>query len=130
MTLPETPSSPAQAKRVLIVDDDAIIADLLAQFVEDAGHTVSVAHDGRSALVMAQEMRPHVVLQDINLPDMDGYELARRLRSMDGIGAVTIAALTGNCRQTDKRLAIDAGIDRHFVKPVGIQELIDFVNVS
>lgn len=129
MSPPETPSSPARGKRILIVDDDAIIVDLLAQFLQDAGHTVVTAHDGRSALLRAQEMRPQLVLQDINLPDMDGYALARRLRSEAGPGTLTIAALTGNSRHTDKRLAIEAGIDRQFVKPVGIQELIDFINL-
>ena len=120
--------SSASGKRVLIVDDDAMMVDILAELLEDVGHAVSTANDGQAALLAARERRPDVVLLDIDLPVMDGYELARQLRKDPHMGTVTIAALTGHGRRGDKRLAFEAGIDRHFCKPVSIQELIAFIN--
>jgi len=128
MSPQETPLSSAQGKRVLIVDDDLMMVDILAQLLEGAGHVVSTANDGHAALLAAQQIRPDVVLLDIDLPGMDGYELARRLRADPDVGAITIAALTGHGRRADKHLAFQAGIDRHFCKPVGSQELIAFIN--
>ena len=128
MTLQETPLSPIQGKRVLIVDDDTMMVDILAQLLDSAGHTVTTAHDGQDALAKALEVKPDVVLLDIDLPGMNGYELARRLREDPDMGVISIAALTGHGRQADRHLAFEAGIDRYFCKPVGSPELIAFIN--
>ncbi len=87
------------------------------------GADVAVAYDGLSALNVLQSDRPSVVLLDIGMPDMDGYELARRARSLDG-NDLMIIALTGWGQERDRGLSKAAGIDHHFVKPVNLDELM------
>lgn len=115
-------------KRVLVVDDSVDIAQTLALILEDFGHNVAIAYDGPSALTKAEEHDPEVILLDIGLPGMDGYEVARRLRANPRMRAKTIAAITGYGQESDKQLAMDAGFNRHFTKPVDIKTLETFVN--
>src|SRR5207249_8161537 len=86
------------------------------------GHDVRTARDGPSALQNAAEHPPEVVLLDIGLPGMDGYEVARRLREQKG-PYVTLVALTGYGGEEDKRRSMDSGFDHHLVKPVGTEDL-------
>lgn len=81
------------------------------------GHEVHVAHDGPSALAVAASYRPHVVFLDIGMPGMDGYETARRMRELPGMGNVVLAALTGWGQQEDRRRTAEAGFNHHLVKP-------------
>jgi CheY-like chemotaxis protein len=109
--------------RVLCVDDDPDIAEALAQLLRDLGHEVRVAHGGAEALALAEGYRPEVVLLDIGLPDMDGYEVARRLRRQPGLEATRLVAVSGYGREEDRRQSRAAGIEHHLVKPVKAADL-------
>lgn len=87
------------------------------------GQEVRVAHDGPSALAVAEEFRPEVVLLDIGLPGMDGHEVARRLRGRPEFEGVLIVALTGWGQGDDRRRSQEVGIDHHLVKPVDPESL-------
>ena len=82
------------------------------------GHHVQTKHDGPSTLAAVREHKPDVVVLDIGLPQMDGYEVARRLRAMPGGEAMMLIALTGYGQSEDKQRSHDAGFDYHLVKPV------------
>ena len=112
------------AARVLVVDDNADAAQMLATLLEAHGHAVSVAYDGSSGLACAQRERPDVMLLDIGLPDMDGHELARRLRASSDTAGATLIALTGYGQSEDRERAREAGFDRHLVKPADLSELL------
>jgi len=110
------PRSPS--RRVLVVDDNRDAADITHALVEAWGHAVRVAYDGRSALEIAAEFRPDVVLLDIGLPGMDGYEVAARLRTEAGCATTVLVAFTGYGQEEDRRRVRNAGFDEHLVKPV------------
>ena len=114
---------PARRKRVLIVDDNADVADSLAALVGVLGHDASVLHNGRDALRVAPAAPPDVVLLDIGMPGMDGFEVARRLRSFPELAGTRIVACTGYGREDDVRKIREAGFERHFTKPVGAAQL-------
>ncbi len=109
--------------RLLVVDDNKDAATSLATLLRLQGHEVQVAHDGPSALAMATSYLPNVVFLDIGMPEMDGYEVARRLRDRPGLGSVVLAALTGWGQQEDRRRTAQAGFDHHLVKPVDAKTL-------
>lgn len=116
----------ATLSRVLVVDDNVDAASTAAELLRLLGHEVGVAHDGREALEKAAQLRPDTVLLDIGLPDIDGYEVARQLRTSirDGaLPAMRLIALTGWGQDKDKRLSAEAGFDLHWVKPVGVEQL-------
>jgi len=117
---PVSSSGPAQAfasERILVVDDNVDAAQALATMLEMEGHTIRTAGDGEEALEIAAQFQPAVVLLDIGLPRLDGYEVERRLRAGGGAGLLLVA-LTGYGQYEDRRAALDAGFDCHFVKPV------------
>ncbi|MFT3770924.1 MAG: response regulator [Minicystis sp.] len=111
------------ARRILVVDDNRDAAVLLAESLSELGHTVYVAHDGPSALRMAEEQIPEIGVLDIGLPVMDGYELARRLREQPALGRIRLIAVTGYGQQEDCRRSEEAGFDAHLVKPVPLDRL-------
>jgi PAS domain S-box-containing protein len=111
------------SRRVLVVDDNHDAADSLALLLRLAGQEVRVAYDGPSALAAAREFAPALVLLDIGMPGMDGYEVARRLRQLPGQERVLLAALTGWGQEEDRRRSLEAGFDRHLVKPLEPEEL-------
>ena len=111
----ETGAGPAKPQRVLIVDDNRDAADSLAQLVTLFGHQADVAHDGYSALARFEERRPDVVLCDIGLPGMNGYEIARRLRGMGT--TARLVAVSGYAQPEDLRESAAAGFDQHVAKP-------------
>jgi len=119
----KTEGRPARRKRVLIIDDNADVADSLAALVGILGHDVSVLRDGRDALRVAPAAPPDIVLLDIGLPGMDGYEVARRLRGFPELARTRIVACTGYGRDDDVRKIREAGFERHFTKPVGAAQL-------
>jgi PAS domain S-box-containing protein len=108
------------ALRVMVVDDNADAAQMLAALLEVQGHAVSVEYDGHGALARARQERPDVLLLDIGLPDMDGYELARRLRAQPESAGATLVALTGYGQQQDRNDAHHAGFDHYLVKPADL----------
>ena len=116
--------SEARAKvRVLVVDDNTDITELMSEALQAQGFQTSVAYDGRGALASWKTFLPHAGVVDVGLPDLDGYEVARKLRTEHGKNAVLIA-VTGYGQPTDRAKASDAGFDHHLVKPVGIGELV------
>jgi len=111
--------------RVLVVDDNADAAQMLAALLEVQGHAVSVEYDARGALARARSEHPDVLLLDIGLPDMDGYELARRLRAQPENAGATLVALTGYGQNQDRAAARQAGFDHYLVKPADLNEVND-----
>jgi CheY-like chemotaxis protein/anti-sigma regulatory factor (Ser/Thr protein kinase) len=109
--------------RLLVVDDNVDAAATLGMLLEACGYLVDVEHDSHRALERARQQRPDVALLDIGLPDMDGNELARRLRADAQTGAIVLVAVTGYGQEQDRRAAFEAGFDHHLVKPVDMDEL-------
>lgn len=105
-------------RRVLIVDDDVDAAEALGELLSDSGHEVATAHDGPQALDRARLCRPDVVLLDITMPEMDGYEVARRMRDDLGLCDALLVALSGYGEDRHLRRAHEAGFDQHVIKPV------------
>jgi two-component system CheB/CheR fusion protein len=110
-------------RRFLVVDDNVDSAESLAELLSLNGHEVRTSHDGADALRAAQAQRPDVILLDIGLPQLDGYEVARRLRRLPDFQAVTLIAMTGYGQEEDRSRARDAGFDHHLVKPVGFEDI-------
>jgi signal transduction histidine kinase/CheY-like chemotaxis protein len=107
-----------QSTRVLVVEDHPDSAETLTMLLQLLGHRVSSVHDGLAALDAVRAEVPDVMIVDIGLPGMDGYEVARRVRETPGLGKVLLVALTGYGSEEDKRRAMAAGFDYHLVKPV------------
>jgi PAS domain S-box-containing protein len=117
------PAAAEGPARVLLVEDNLDAAEALSELLRMWGHEVETAHDGISALRTARQLRPGVVLLDIGLPGMDGYEVARELRSTPGLGSTRLIALTGYGQESDRHRSRLAGIDHHLVKPVDVEQL-------
>jgi len=113
--------------RVLVVEDNPDAAESLVMILEMLGHHVRVAHDGQSAIAQAKANPPDVMLVDIGLPGMDGYEVARRIRHDASLRELILVALTGYGRPEDKARAMMAGFDYHLVKPVDLGALGELV---
>ena len=118
--------SGADARRVMVVDDNHDSADTMAELIRIWGHEVRTANDGPSALECARGFRPQVVLLDVGLPGMDGYELARRLRA-EGLAGTLLVSVTGYGQDEDRRRAAEAGFDHHLTKPVDPDTLLRIV---
>jgi len=113
--------------RVLVVDDNVDSADSIAMLLQVSGHDVRVAYSGPDALERAAEYQPDIVLLDIGLPGMDGYEVARRLRAHTQLEKVKLIAVTGYGQDADRLQSQEAGFDYHLVKPVDAQKLQDLL---
>ena len=121
-----TPTEPVDtaALRILVVDDNHDAAESLAFLLQLAGHETHLAYDGLEAVAAAASLRPEVVLLDIGLPKLDGYEAARRIRAHNGEKRLLLVALTGWGQDEDRRRTAQAGFDAHLVKPVEIDALM------
>jgi len=113
----------ATPRRVLIVDDNADAADMLALLLQLDGHEVQAVYSSRDALERAQSFRPDVMLLDIGLPEINGYEVAQQLRAIPQLRDIRLVAVTGYGRSEDRVRARAAGFDDHLVKPVEAIEL-------
>jgi PAS domain S-box-containing protein len=124
---PGTVATPAAAaggaRRVLVVDDSTDAADSLAMLLELEGHEVSTAYTAAAALEKAERLQPEIAFIDIGLPQMDGYEVARRLRANERCRAIRLVALTGYGQPDDRDQARRAGFDHHLVKPADLQSV-------
>jgi DNA-binding response OmpR family regulator len=116
-------ASPVASRRILIVEDHADTADTMAVFLRYRGHRVDVARSGYAGLVAALATGPEVILLDLEIPGMDGWEVARRLRATGECDDVLIIAITGYGWESDRARSAAAGIDHHLVKPVSMEDL-------
>jgi PAS domain S-box-containing protein len=122
----EPGQSTGRSLRVLVVEDNVDAGDTQSMLLRLYGHTVEVARTGPAALEMASTFRPDVVLLDIGLPGMDGYQVAKRLRDRPEFKNVTLCALTGfTPSEADHQRQIDTGFDHYFVKPVPLAKLLE-----
>jgi signal transduction histidine kinase/CheY-like chemotaxis protein len=117
-----------ERRRLLVVDDHRENADTLATLLASLGHEVATAYDGRTAIELAQQFRPDAVLLDIGLPGMNGYEVARTLRSAPDGARVFLIAVSGYGQDEDRRRSLEAGFDHHLVKPVDPAQLGDIIH--
>jgi len=128
-TLSPPPSTPqhalASGLRVLLADDNVDFAVSLQATLETVGMAVDTVADGRAALAAARERHPDVAILDIGMPGLNGYDLARALRGDPDTADIVLFAVSGWGQASDKALATQAGFDRHFVKPVAVETLID-----
>ncbi len=108
----------APPRRVLIVDDNEDAANSLAMVLQLSGHETASVYTAGDALARAAVFKPEIVLLDIGLPGMDGYEVAQRLRELPGLRNVRLVAVTGYGRADDRLRAREAGFDAHLTKPV------------
>lgn len=104
--------------KVLVVDDNTDAADSLGELLTLTGHQSRTAYDGSEALEIATTFLPDVVLCDLGMPGIDGYEVARRLRALPAMRRATLVALTGWGSETDRERSAEAGFDTHLTKPV------------
>ncbi|RYD35490.1 MAG: response regulator, partial [Verrucomicrobiaceae bacterium] len=109
--------------RLLVVDDNQDAADTMAMLQQLRGHEVRVAYDGPAAISLAEEFLPEVILLDIGLPGMDGFEVARSIRSMPVLEKAFLIALTGYGSESDRAKALAAGFDEHLPKPADLDLL-------
>ena len=116
-------------RRILVVDDDVDAAEALADLLRDYGHQVGTAHDGPGALDSARLNRPDVVLLDIGMPEMNGYEVAKRIRCDLGLGDALLVALSGYGEDRHRHLAREAGFDQHVTKPVDASRLEELLKL-
>jgi CheY-like chemotaxis protein len=114
---------PIPALRVLVVDDNVDAAVSLDLWLRSLGHQTRVAHDGVTALKLAVDFKPDVVLLDIFMPELDGYAVARRLRALKSDRPLRIVAVTGWAEGTDRTQLREAGFDLQLVKPLDMNDL-------
>jgi PAS domain S-box-containing protein len=117
-------AAPKSSLRILIVDDNRDGADSLVMLLRLMGNDTRTAYDGQEGVDVAEEFRPDVMLLDIGLPKLNGYEACRRIREQEGGKDIFLIAVTGWGQEDDRRRSADAGFDRHLVKPVDPQELM------
>lgn len=122
---PEPVAEERRPRRVLVIDDHRDSADGLGQLLSIHGHRVDVAYDAHAGLQEARRSRPDVVVCDIGLPGMDGYQVARRLREDDRTAGIVVIALSGYGDEGTVSRSLDAGFDRHLTKPVDPEDLLD-----
>jgi PAS domain S-box-containing protein len=117
----------AAPREILVIEDNLDAGQTLAEVLELEGHHVRVARDGRSGLELAHKQHPDVVLCDIGLPDIDGYEVARALRRDEDLRGTHLVAVSGYAQPEDRKAARDAGFDAHLAKPPDLVELMNVV---
>ena len=125
MSYPETKPQKAvsDVRRILIADDNADALESLATLLGLNGHQVFRAPDGEAALRVVEQLKPEIALLDIGMPRVDGYEVARRIRRLQGGKNIMLVALTGWGQESDRRRAQEAGFDAHLTKPVDLDRL-------
>ena len=126
MTDSKVPSS--RAHRILVVDDSKDAANSMAMLLRLSGHYVQVAFDGASALSLANEQKPEIILLDLGLPRMDGYSVIQVLRERPATSDALVIAVTGYGQTSDRDHTTEAGFDLHLVKPVDAKQLMAFLS--
>ena len=121
---------PGRPERILVVDDNVDAAETLSRLLRLSAHEVRVAHDGLAALAVAHEMNPEVVLLDIGLPELDGLEVAKRLRARADGPRLLLVAITGFGQAEDRARTAAAGFDHHLTKPVDPKLLLTLMQTA
>ena len=109
--------------KILLVEDNEMNRDMLSRRLEKRGYVLVMAVDGPQALEMARSEAPDLILMDLSLPEMDGWEVARRLRADDATGRIPIIALTSHAMAGDRERALEAGCNDYDIKPVDLPRL-------
>jgi DNA-binding response OmpR family regulator len=115
---------------VMVVDDDPNALDIVRTFLESRGYPVATARDGSEALAMLEEVRPAIVLLDVMMPGMDGWEVARVIKNHPNFGSTRVVMLTARSDFADKHEGLRAGADDYIVKPIQLQELGERVELN
>ena len=110
--------------RILLVEDNEMNRDMLSRRLARKGHDVSVAVDGREGVAKARAERPELILMDISLPDLDGWDATRELRADAATAAIPVIALTAHAMESDRVRSMEAGCDDHDTKPVELPRLL------
>ena len=126
-TFEESAEPTGPSLRVLVVDDNVDAAESLALLLEEFGHEVQTASDGPTALEVAPVFRPNVVLLDIGLPGINGFDVARRIREHPDLSSVVLVAMTGYGQITDKQRSREAGFHHHLVKPASFEQVLQLL---
>jgi signal transduction histidine kinase len=124
------PQALAAVRRILVVEDNLDSAEAMQMLLREMGHEVAIVNHGHEAVDVARAFAPEIILLDIGLPGMDGYALARELRSMPETGAARMVAVSGYGQQKDRARSQAAGFDMHLVKPVDPARLADVINAA
>jgi CheY-like chemotaxis protein len=127
-TAPAPAASGFKPKRVMVVDDNRDAAESLAELLELKGHQTRAVTQSQAALELALEFEPEVVLLDIGLPEIDGFQLARLLRQSPVTRQALLVAVTGYGQPEDRRATQAAGFDHHLVKPVSLRQLEELLD--
>ncbi len=120
--------APSAPRRILVVDDNVDAADSLGQLLEMFGNEIRIANDGEAGIEVAAQFRPDVVLMDIGMPKLNGYDAARRIRQHPWGAAIVLVALTGWGQEEDRQQSALAGFDHHLVKPVDVDALMKLLS--
>ncbi|MBU0702630.1 MAG: response regulator [Chloroflexi bacterium] len=115
---------------ILYIEDDPSNRLLVRRILEAEGYAITEAVSGLEGLEVATQMKPDLILLDINLPEMDGYDLAKRFREMPGLRQVPILALTANVMKGDRERSLEAGCDGYIQKPIDVDRLPDQVRAA
>jgi CheY-like chemotaxis protein len=116
-------------QRVMVVDDDQDTVDVFSTLIEMLGHESRGAMNGREAIELAASFDPHIVMLDIALPDISGYEILRRLRNTQGRRRFVVAA-TGFAYESDRKRALAAGFDAHLAKPLSMADVSSLMQTA
>lgn len=119
--------SPRPSLRVLVVDDNVDTVATLAMLVRESGHEVRTAYDGSAVVEAALDFRPNIVLLDIGLPGLNGFEVAKMLRQQPQLGDIVLVALTGYGQDSDRKRSREAGFDHHLVKPGDFEKVLQIL---
>lgn len=110
--------------KILLVEDNEMNRDMLVRRLEHRGFDLATAADGRKGLALAQTLMPDLILLDMSLPEMDGWEVARKLKSDPSTRDIPVIALTAHAMQGDREAALDAGCEDYDTKPVDLNRLL------
>jgi signal transduction histidine kinase len=124
----ESPAVDVVARRIMLADDNVDFVDTMAEILNMLGHTTRIAYDGKEALAAFRDFAPAYAFFDIGLPHVNGYDLARAVRSLPGGADCVLIAVTGWGQDKDKQLAFEAGFNHHLVKPVSLEQIQGILN--
>jgi CheY-like chemotaxis protein len=119
----EKPKLTGPSLAVLVVDDNVDMATSLATLLRESGHDVQTAYDGPGALEAVRKFRPDVALLDVGLPELDGFEVAKRIRQQPILKKVVLVAMTGYGKESDRQRSQEAGFDHYLIKPTKFEKV-------